>query len=150
AAEVSGVMFTPQQPGESTRIEASWGLGLPIVGGTVTPDSYEVTVEGSITSTVGSKRIRTDVDVIRDGVMTRAVTAERQHVRTLDDGTVAALVTLGDRIADLQGSPQDIEWALADGSVWVLQARPVTAPLPPARVLASSVPTRPLTGAPGS
>src|SRR5690606_25407075 len=37
-AEVSGVMFTT----DPVRIEASWGLGPSVVGGTVTPDSYLV------------------------------------------------------------------------------------------------------------
>ncbi|GAA1653068.1 hypothetical protein GCM10009733_057880 [Nonomuraea maheshkhaliensis] len=144
-AEISGVMFTPQQPGDSTRIEAAWGLGLAVVGGMVTPDAYEVTADGSVRCTVGSKRIRIDLDPVRGGVVESAVTDER--ARALDDDTTAILAKLGRRIAEIQGGPQDVEWAVAGGAVWVLQARPVTAALPALRL---SAPEHALTGTPGS
>ncbi|WP_259461020.1 MULTISPECIES: PEP/pyruvate-binding domain-containing protein [unclassified Microbacterium] len=149
-AEVSGVMFTPQRSGEPTRIEASWGLGLAVVGGTVAPDSYEVAADGSIRYSVGSKQTRIDLNVARGGVIASAVAAEEQQARSLDDGTVAILTGLGSRMAQIQGGPQDIEWAVADGAVWVLQARPVTASLPAVRAHGSPLPFRTLTGTPGS
>lgn len=149
-ADTSGVMFTPQQPGEPTRIEASWGLGLSVVGGTVTPDTYEVASDGSICCRVGSKRTRIDLDVEHGGVTTRTVDAEHQKARALDDSTVAILTKLGSRIAEICGGPQDIEWAVADNVVWVLQARPITAQLPAVRVSSSPPPPRALQGTPGS
>ncbi|SLM99836.1 Phosphoenolpyruvate synthase [Corynebacterium xerosis] len=149
-AETSGVMFTPQQPGEPTRIEASWGLGLAVVGGTVTPDSYEVETDGSIRHSLGSKQTRIDLDATRGGVIATAVAAEQQQARALDDGTVAILTGLGSRIARIQGGPQDIEWAVADGAVWVLQARPITASLPTVRAPGAPLSLGILTGMPGS
>lgn len=149
-AEMSGVMFTPQRSGGPTRIEASWGLGIAVVGGTVTPDSYEVATDGSIRHSVGSKQTRIDLDAARGGVIASAVAAEQQEERSLDDGTVAILTGLGSRIAEIQGGPQDIEWAVADGAVWMLQARPVTASLPAVRHPGSPLPLRTLTGTPGS
>ncbi|MET7467069.1 PEP/pyruvate-binding domain-containing protein, partial [Nonomuraea sp. NPDC005501] len=59
-AEVSGVMFTPAGPDDATRIEASWGLGPTVVGGTVTPDTYRVAGDGSVTRTVADKPARLD------------------------------------------------------------------------------------------
>ena len=45
----------------------------------------------------------------------------------LSDAECATLVTLGRRLADLHGGPQDIEWAFdADGRLFLLQSRPVT------------------------
>uniref|UniRef100_UPI000DE31E95 PEP-utilizing enzyme n=1 Tax=Nonomuraea lactucae TaxID=2249762 RepID=UPI000DE31E95 len=41
------------------------------------------------------------------------------------------LAALGAEVAARFGRPQDIEWAFADGKVWLLQARPVTALPPP-------------------
>ncbi|MEV0162605.1 PEP/pyruvate-binding domain-containing protein [Nonomuraea fuscirosea] len=149
-AEISGVMFTPQRPGEPTRIEAAWGLGLGVVGGTITPDTYEVAAVGSIRCTVGSKRTRIDLAPEHGGVVESAVAAEQQKARTLDDATTAILAELGRRIAEIQGGPQDVEWAVADGVIWVLQARPITASLPALRVSASPFPARALTGTPGS
>ncbi|WP_129656329.1 PEP/pyruvate-binding domain-containing protein [Rothia halotolerans] len=151
-ADVSGVMFTPQQSGEQTRIEASWGLGLAVVGGTITPDAYVVASDGAIDCSVGSKQTRIDLDRERGGVVTSAVATDKQAARALDDATVAALAELGGRIARVLGGPQDVEWAVAGGTVWILQARPITAVLPSTRAPGSSHPhpAEALSGTPGS
>lgn len=149
-AEVSGVMFTPERSGAPTRIEASWGLGLSVVGGTVTPDTYEVSAEGGIRCSIGSKQTRTDLSREHGGVTTSAVAPDQQSARTLGDDVIAALADLGGRIAEILGGPQDIEWAVADGAVWILQARPITAALPANRVIGASVLANTLTGTPGS
>ncbi|WP_341855230.1 PEP/pyruvate-binding domain-containing protein [Brachybacterium sp. GPGPB12] len=149
-ADVSGVMFTPQHADEPTRIEASWGLGLPVVGGTVAPDAYEVTPDGIVGFSAGSKQTRVDLDHEHGGVATSAVAPDRQSARTLDDATVTALADLGGWIATALGGPQDVEWAVADGTVWILQARPITAALPARKVHDSSDQAGVLSGTPGS
>jgi pyruvate, water dikinase len=148
-AEVSGIMFTPADPDDATRIEASWGLGPSVAGGTVTPDAYGVAGDGAVTRTVANKRTRLDRRgtqlVIRD-VPTRA-----RDQPTIDDATATRLAKLGGEIAAVLGGPQDIEWAIADGRTWVLQARPVTAAPPPsAPSRVSGTPAAALTGTPGS
>ena len=52
--------------------------------------------------------------------------------RVLSDADVRALVALGDRLADILDAPQDVEWAIRDDDIFVLQSRPITAlyPLP--------------------
>ena len=149
AADVSGVMFTPQHSGEPTRIEASWGLGLSVVGGTVTPDTYEVAADLSVSHRVGSKQTRVDLDTVRGGVAT-TVPPRQQQARTLDDDTVLALAALGKQIAAIQGGPQDVEWAVADGTIWILQARPITAALPTAPHPTAPTSPEALRGTPGS
>lgn len=142
-AEVSGVMFTPQSSGGSTRIESSWGLGLAVVGGAVTPDAFEVGPGGNIAVTIGAKSARTDSDGELHGTKTTEVANEMRSRRTLDDVTVRSLTALGGRVADILGGPQDIEWAIADNTVWIVQSRPVTASLPAmpdARALDAEVP----------
>ncbi|WP_068426148.1 MULTISPECIES: PEP/pyruvate-binding domain-containing protein [Micrococcales] len=149
-ADVSGVMFTPQRAGGPTRIEACWGLGLPVVGGTVGPDAYEVAPDGIVGFSAGSKQTRVDLDHERGGVVTSAVTPGKQSARTLDDTAVTALADLGGRIAAALGGPQDVEWAVADGTVWILQARPITAALPARNVRDLSDQAGVLSGTPGS
>jgi pyruvate,water dikinase len=146
-ADVSGVMFTPARPGESTRIEATWGLGLGVVGGTVTPDAYEVASGGSVRSTIARKVTRLDRDGL--GIIARAVPEEQQTLATLDVAAAGALADLGGRIASLFGRPQDVEWAIVDGKVWILQARPITRELPSLSPEAPSA-TEALVGVPGS
>lgn len=128
-ADVSGVMFTPEPASGTTRIEASWGLGTAVVGGALTPDAYEVDGDGAIRMTIGQKDQRSDA--VMDGtVATYPVSQELQRAPALPDRVVGALAGIGERIAGLFQSPQDIEWAISNGEVWVLQARPITAALP--------------------
>lgn len=148
-AEVSGVMFTPQTSSDATRIETSWGLGESIVGGTVTPDSYTITHDGTTEYTPGRKNTRVDPDPA-GGVTTSTVAEGMQNARTLTDDQLAQLETLGHRVAEALGAPQDIEWAIADNDIWILQARPITAPLPTTATNRSAETGSMLTGMPGS
>ncbi len=60
-----------------------------------------------------------------------AVTARRRPERAIDRRQAALVASEARRIAVARGTPQDIEWAIdADGILWILQARPMTA-LPP-------------------
>ena len=64
---------------------------------------------------------------IRDG----DATARRKAEGAIDRRQALEVAGEAVRIATARGVPQDIEWAIdADGSLWILQARPMTA-LPP-------------------
>jgi phosphohistidine swiveling domain-containing protein len=64
--------------------------------------------------------------VVRDDAIPR-----RQPERAIDRGQAMHLAAEARRIADARGAPQDIEWAIdAEGTLWIVQARPMTA-LPP-------------------
>ncbi|QHT57900.1 pyruvate, phosphate dikinase [Cellulomonas sp. H30R-01] len=151
-ADVSGVMFTPARPDGPTRIDASWGLGPSVVEGAVNPDAYTVGADGSVDAVTAEKRTR--LDRRGDRLVTRDVPAPGRHRRVLDDTDARRLADLGRVVGAALGGAQDVEWAIADGQVWILQARPVTADLPPATPPSPTV--RPaagatvLTGAPGS
>ncbi|MEU4512349.1 PEP/pyruvate-binding domain-containing protein [Nonomuraea wenchangensis] len=146
-AEVSGVMFTPADPHDAVRIEASWGLGPSVVGGTVTPDAYRVAGDGTVTRALGHKRTR--LDRRGDRLVTSDVPTGARDQAVIDDATAGLLAELGRQIAALRGGPQDIEWAIADGRPWILQARPVTATPPAWPAPAAHTPAT-LTGTPGS
>ncbi len=65
--------------------------------------------------------------VVREGT----ASARRRPESAIDAHQVMQVAEEARRIADLAGSPLDIEWAIdMDGTLWVLQARPMTA-LPP-------------------
>lgn len=131
-ARAAGVMFTlSPTTGDRSQIvlEASWGLGLSVVGGEVTPDRYMV---NKITFEVlrresGHKHIE-----YRRGDAPQDVPAERQDILCLADDEVLALARHGKDLEKLHGgAPQDIEFAideeLPEGrNIILLQRRPET------------------------
>jgi pyruvate, water dikinase len=130
-AAVSGVMFTcnPLSGDPSTiAVNASWGLGLAVVGGEVTPDEYRLSkVTGELLErTVHSK----DVQYVAGesgGAVRVNVPDEQREQPCLDDAQLEALVEVGRRVERHFGSHQDIEWAISgEGELFLLQSRPVT------------------------
>jgi pyruvate,water dikinase len=136
-AEVSGVMFTcnPVSGDPSmVAINASWGLGLAVVGGEVTPDDYLVSkvTREVVREQVHPKQVEYVPDEAGRGAVRRVVPEERRNLACLDAGALEALVEAGRRVERHFGSAQDVEWAIARGgelpsSLYVLQSRPVTA-----------------------
>jgi hypothetical protein len=128
-AEVSGVLFTAN-PATGNRselvIEAAFGLGEGIVGGTVTPESYVIARDSlAITRVMPGARDALDTSPGEGS-------AAPSDGGALPDLLVRDLAELGSRVERLfGGTPQDIEWAVADDRLWLLQARPITT-LPPA------------------
>ena len=135
-AQVSGVMFTcnPVSGDPSmVALNASWGLGIAVVGGEVTPDDYLVSkVTGEVVrETVSTKPIEYVPDAAGRGTVRVAVAPERRDEPCVDEAELAALVEVARRVERHFGSHQDIEWAIARGkplpdALLVLQARPVT------------------------
>lgn len=149
-AEASGVMFTPSTTGGPTRIEASWGLGPSVVGGQVTPDTWQISPDGTAECTPGHKTTRVDRRPDGGGLATADVPAHLRGVPAISAEAATALSALGERSAAALGAGLDIEWAVAGGRIWILQARPITAPTPapPQPDLATAHGT--LSGTPGA
>jgi pyruvate,water dikinase len=133
AAEVSGVMFTAN-PVNGARdeiiVNAAFGLGEAVVGGSTTPDSF---VLDHATLGVRDRRVgRQEVETVlaERGTEERPLEPGRSRRPALNDAQLAELARLGLVVEGLFKTPQDVEWAYADGRFWVLQARPITN-LPP-------------------
>jgi pyruvate,water dikinase len=132
-AEVAGVLFTGNPMTASSDemvVNASWGLGEAVVSGIVTPDSF---VLNSNTLKVkermlGSKGLRIFRDPARAyGTLTEVVPELEQKRFTLNDDQLASLGEAGRQVTTYYHEiPQDIEWAFAKGSFYLLQSRPIT------------------------
>jgi pyruvate,water dikinase len=129
-AEISGVMFTcnPVSGDPSmVAINASWGLGLAVVGGEVTPDDYLVS---KVTREVVRRQVHDKhVQYVpgERGAVRVEVPDERREVPCLGDTELNALADVARRVERHFGSRQDVEWAIArGGELFVVQSRPVT------------------------
>jgi pyruvate,water dikinase len=129
AADVSAIVFSAN-PLSGARdeivINASWGLGESIVGGTVTPDTYIARKAGGalLSRRVAEKR-RMTISVAGG---TREVDVPRllQAQPTLSDAQVAELAALACSLEQRMGWPVDVECAYAAGRLYLLQCRPIT------------------------
>lgn len=107
-ADVSGVVFTanPVTGDEEVLVSAVGGIGDRLVSGEATPDEWVVRGED--------------------------ITCRRATEDVLDAVRVREIVALARRVEASAGCPQDLEWAIAGGELFLLQARPITAlPRPP-------------------
>ncbi|MCU0502231.1 MAG: PEP-utilizing enzyme [Anaerolineae bacterium] len=135
-SEAAGVLFTANpltgKRGEAI-IDATLGLGEALVGGHVEPDNYAVDTGAGhiIRKTLGAKAVAIRGQAGGGTLTTHEAAADRQ---ALPDAAILALARLGAQVeAQLYpGQPQDIEWAWADGKLFLLQARAITSlfPLP--------------------
>lgn len=135
-AAVAGVLFTcnPLSGDPSVvAINASWGLGLAVVDGAVTPDDYllsKVTRE-VVREQVALKSVEYVPDPEAHGVARREVPAARAQAPCLDARARDALLDAARAAERHFGAPQDVEWAIArtgelPDNLFVVQSRPVT------------------------
>ncbi|MBK9945078.1 MAG: pyruvate, phosphate dikinase [Kouleothrix sp.] len=129
-ASAAGIMFTAN-PVSGKRdelvINAAWGLGEAIVSGAVTPDTLTLQKAGGrvLHREIAEKAIMTVRTASGTGEV--PVPDDRKSKPVLSDAQVAELARLGARIEQFYGMPMDVEWALAGGTLFVVQARPITA-----------------------
>lgn len=107
ASEVSGVLFTrdPVSGDDEIVVEAAFGLGENVLAGRVTPVRYRLALSGRSRSRPAA------TDASREPL-------GRSHLR--------ALARLAREMDATFPGGSDVEWAFADGSLWVLQRRPIT------------------------
>jgi pyruvate,water dikinase len=131
-AEVSGVMFTcnPVSGDPSmVAVNASWGLGLAVVGGEVTPDDFLVSkiTNEVVREQISSKTVQYVPRAGGHGAERVDVEPQRRDAPCLDHDALAALVQIARRVQEHFGSHQDVEWAIDHaGEVFLVQSRPVT------------------------
>ncbi|MBW4030152.1 MAG: phosphoenolpyruvate synthase [Acidobacteria bacterium] len=130
ASERSGVMFTADpSTGDTSKIviDAAFGQGEVVVSGEVEPDTYILAKSGPtlVSVRVGTKEFKLvrgpdghdlHVDLSRD----------EGSRRVLSDDEAVELARLGLATEAHYGSPQDTEWAIADGHQYLVQSRPIT------------------------
>jgi pyruvate,water dikinase len=132
-SETAGVGFSINpingQLGEMV-INANFGLGESVVSGEGEVDQWTLDKSTRAVSSVNignkSRHVVSAVSGTRE-VHLAAADAEEP---CLDGGQLAVLADLLIRVETSYAFPQDIEWAFAEGQLWLLQSRPITT-IPP-------------------
>lgn len=126
----SGVLFTCDPVAKKTDCfvaSAVYGVGEGLVSGALDADSFWIDAKtGSL--------LRQEV-VEKTEMMKRAqsghcelqkVAAGLIHVPSLNSEELRGLYKLGQKLNEQYHRPQDIEWAIENGKIYLLQTRPVT------------------------
>src|SRR6266700_4610324 len=126
--EAAGIMFTAD-PITSHRkvvaIDASFGRGEALVSGLVDADIYKVQ-EGKIVSKKISTKKLAIYALKEGGTKEQQIGPDQQNTQTLTDEQILQLEKTGRRVEAYFGRPQDIEWCLSEGQLYIVQSRPIT------------------------
>ncbi len=129
ASESSGVMFTIDPVTNNTSriiIEAIYGLGELIVQGAVTPDHYEIDKKSGL---LVDKQTNEQEKVMRKKGRTTVIVRvpkQEQAKQKLTDRLILEVAALGKKLEKHYYFPQDAEWAMENGHIYLVQTRPVT------------------------
>lgn len=130
-SEKAGVMFTVNPINKDRNqalIEATWGLGEAVVSGTVTPDNYCVNKNTCevIEEYISEKETMFVRNICLKGVEEKEVPYEIKCERVLTDNELHELTNLAIKLEKFFGKPEDVEWAIEGGQLYLLQSRPIT------------------------
>jgi len=129
-ADKAGVMFTVNPATgdpDTIVIESSFGLGDTVVSGSVSPDRYEVDKDTlEVTKEAVAIKDFMDIRGPEGGVIRKDLSHDKARASSLSREDVRELAQLGRQIHEHYNQPQDIEWAIDDSRVYIVQTRPVT------------------------
>ncbi|MGD9892515.1 MAG: PEP/pyruvate-binding domain-containing protein [Dehalococcoidia bacterium] len=129
-ADAAGVLFTCDPiTGAHDRaiVNVAWGLGEGVVAGTAPAD--RLTLDARTGAVLTRDLVVKDQMIAarpEGGIGPVPVATERRSAPVLTDQRCIDLAAIGRSIAAHLSGPQDVEFALADGTIWILQARPIT------------------------
>jgi hypothetical protein len=121
-------MFTenPVTGADERMIEANWGLGEAVVNGLVVPDHFRLDRSGEVLERkAGRKRIAIR-SLPNGGTFEEQLPPAQASQFCLNDTQLAALGELALHCEKVYGPRRDIEWALQDGTFYLLQCRAIT------------------------
>ncbi|MBU2477420.1 phosphoenolpyruvate synthase [Candidatus Micrarchaeota archaeon] len=127
-SEIAGILFTADPTGDTSKIiiEAGFGLGEAVVSGSITPDTY--TVEKNSFKIIEKKISKQEWSIERAGKGNekRDVPKAKQMKQKLEDKFIVQLAKIGRQIENHYKKPMDIEWAVENKQLYIVQARPIT------------------------
>ena len=131
ASDSAGVAFSVHPVTEDIDqllAEAVFGLGEPIVSGSITPDSYLVGKDPRriIQINIAEKHKALVRSADTEGNELITVEVPKAYEQVLNNAQILELANLVIAIEKHYGFPCDVEWALENGKFYILQSRPIT------------------------
>ncbi len=127
-SDKSGVVFSkdPTSGEDNIDIEAVWGLGEGIVSGKITPDSYIVARDSEIIDkTIANKKTAITRNSAGDKIEVQLV-EEKAKAQVLKNHEIKKLSEIAIKLEKHYDKPQDIEFAIEGGDIFIVQTRPIT------------------------
>ncbi len=130
-SDKSGVIFSrnPVSTDENIVIEAVWGLGEGIVSGRIKPDNYVVGKDLAEFKIISASVSEKKVAIVRDSSGKNIIvklTEERSKQQVLSSYEIKILAQYAKKLEEHYKKPQDIEFAISDGEIYIVQSRPIT------------------------
>ena len=130
-ADKAGVMFSinpsTNNPDE-IMIEGAFGLGEAVVSGAVNPDLYIVDKDSMEIKKIEQKEQK--IKIIKDPetgkTITKKLSAKEEAQQVCNDKEIKELARFAKKIEEHYGKPQDMEWAIENGEIYIVQSRAVT------------------------
>ena len=128
-SDISGIMFTVNPVSNNKNeiiIETIWGLGEYIVQGRVTPD--QIILDKSNWNVISQTHVAQDVQLTKSADETREIKVPktRQKKIKITKETAIKIAKIGQKLHNHYGKPQDIEFAIEKGKIYIVQTRPIT------------------------
>jgi len=127
-SDKSGVIFSknPSENSEDIVIEAVFGLGEGIVSGQITPDRYVVSRELQLKEKDVKEKKIAIVKKQEGGQEIVKLNPEISKKQVLKDHEVTGLATIALKLEEHYKKPQDIEFAIEEDEIYIVQTRPIT------------------------
>jgi phosphohistidine swiveling domain-containing protein len=130
--ESSGVCFStfPEFPQE-LAVHAVWGFGEGLVGGHLQPDEWYIDkATGALThEVIAPKPLAWRAVPAKPNLDAAPVDLPDQSAPCLSSGVRQEIFRVAQDLERFFGGPQDLEFVVAGGACWWVQARPITQPI---------------------
>ncbi len=128
-SEISGIAFTVNPVTNEKNqiiIETIWGLGEYIVQGKITPDQHIVNKNNW--TIISENHIEQKTQLIKSQYETKEVVVpkSKQNKKKIDNATAIKIAKICQKLHNHYGKPQDIEFAIDRGKLYIVQTRPIT------------------------
>ncbi len=130
-ADSAGVAFSADPVGGHRGhaiVSAVFGLGSSLVSGECDADTFTIGRDGRVLHRAIARKttVHLAAPSSAEGLAAQPLPPTKGSLPALTDEHAQTVAALARATARFFGRPQDIEWALSGGKIWLLQSRPIT------------------------